>query len=83
MRLLEKQYNEDRVIKSLRQQRIDIIEVAIPVSINQDWTYVFDESTQHRLDYLEKQLNDYIMKNYISRLNIMSKYELDNYKKEK
>lgn len=68
VQLLEKQYNEDGVIKDLRQQRIDILEKAIPVSIDRYYSYVYDEETQQRLNYLEKALNDYIMQNYINAL---------------
>lgn len=75
VRLLEKQYNEDSVIKNLRQQRIDILEKAIPVDINWDYSYIYDEETQKRLDYLGKVLNDYIMDNYINSLHKIS-YDL-------
>lgn len=75
VRLLEKQYNEDGVIKNLRQQRIDILEKAIPVGLNWDYLYVYDEETQKRLDYLGKVLNDYIMDNYINVIGEIS-YDL-------
>lgn len=77
VRLLEKQYNEDSVIKNLRQQRIDILEKAIPVGLNWDYSYVYDEETQQNLKYLEKVLNDYIMENYI---NIVYKISYDKNK---
>lgn len=69
---LEKQYNEDTVVKNIRQQRIDIIESAIPVSINYDYSYIYDEETEGRLKYLEKILIDYIMQNYINPLGKIS-----------
>lgn len=68
VRLLEKQYYEDKTIKEFQRQRAEIVEKAIPIGLNLDYSYIFDDSTQQRLDYLEKQLNDYIMQNYISLL---------------
>lgn len=72
VKILEKQYHEDCVIKKLRRQRIDILEKAIPVSINNDYSPVYDKETQQNLNYLEKQLNNYIMRNYIDVLYRMS-----------
>lgn len=69
---LEKRYSEDIVLKNLRQQRIDIIERAIPVSINYDYSYIYDEETEGRLKYLEKMHIDYIMQNYVNPLYEMS-----------
>ncbi|MBS5798107.1 MAG: hypothetical protein KH100_15785 [Dysgonomonas mossii] len=69
---LEKRYNEDIVLKNLRQQRIDIIEKATPISINYDYSYIYDQDTQQQLNYLEKVFNDYIMEKYINLLERMS-----------
>jgi len=76
LRILEKRYHKDEVIKQLQKQRYDILSLAVPIAIHYHiepiagygCTFVYDEAIQQRLDFLEKQLWDYTMENYLKLL---------------